>query len=688
MVESSREQHLAKARLPNALWVLAIKACALVVTLLSATVSGFFGGPDALDRVKALYPALAALFLFCGASALWLKYRLPTARFLWWQMVADVALVTGIIYVTGASTSPFLFLYLPLVMMAAILVSRRAALAVTALASASYLGLMLSLHYRLLASPDGISTVYVISEGVALQIVGLISAMFLIAVATSFLAVSLRSSYHLVQESEASAKSQQLELIEKYPDGVILASLDETIINLNTAARDLLQLGDSDVSGATLEQALKNLEETMPVEKLMRATEALPLRLQFKGRNESHHKTVESHCKPLKGAHGETQGKLIFFQDITRLRSAEEQLELQERMARLLAEQSQPIESAESPLKEFIGSSPVIRKVFSIISRVAESDATILVTGESGTGKELVAKAIHASSARANNPFVAVNCGAIPENLIESELFGYKKGAFTGAESDTLGLFRQAQGGTIFLDEIGELPLLMQTKLLRALQEKKVRPVGATTDIPIDLRIVTATNRNLRREVEVGNFREDLFYRLNVIGIQLPPLRDRRDDIPLLVNATLSKLTKNRAAPMVPPATMKLLIDYNYPGNVRELENILERAMVLGGDAILPEHLPDNVRDFALHAADNITTISSTEEITFPVSLEEVLAAIEKKYLLAALLHAEGGKKKAAELLGINFRSFRYRLEKFELGSADDTDEQSAKSSKPAPESR
>ncbi len=305
-------------------------------------------------------------------------------------------------------------------------------------------------------------------------------------------------------------------------------------------------------------------------------------------------------------------------------------------------------------------------QLFKMVDRVAQSTANVLVLGESGTGKELVAKAIHSGSGNGHKPFVPVNCGAIPENLIESELFGHKKGSFTGAESDHIGLFRQAEGGTIFLDEIGELPLQMQTKLLRALQEKRVRPVGSSTDVPINVRVVSATNRNLKDEVKEGRFREDLYYRLNVISITLPALRERKEDIPLLVHAILERLVPDGARPILPPASVQALMNYSYPGNVRELENILERAVVLGGQVVLPEHLGE-----AGKASSNTiaplreTQIIVDETIQFPVNLDDILSNVERKYLQLAMEKSSGSKKKAANLLGINFRSFRYRLQKF-----------------------
>jgi two-component system response regulator PilR (NtrC family) len=277
--------------------------------------------------------------------------------------------------------------------------------------------------------------------------------------------------------------------------------------------------------------------------------------------------------------------------------------------------------------------------------------------------------------------FIAVNCGAIPESLLESELFGHKKGAFTGADSDHTGLFRKADRGTLFLDEIGELPLLMQAKLLRVIQERQVRPVGSDTSFPIDVRIVAATNRNLAKEVKEGRFREDLYYRLNVIHVQLPALRERREDIPLLVRNIVNKLKGARAEVHITPSALQALNTYDYPGNVRELENIIERALVFGGDAIRLEDLPVEVaqkgqlsqkseleQKFEVQELKKETEILTTsEDLQFPVQLDEILSAIEKRYLEAALTESKGLKKKAATLLGMNFRSLRYRLQKYGL---------------------
>lgn len=317
-----------------------------------------------------------------------------------------------------------------------------------------------------------------------------------------------------------------------------------------------------------------------------------------------------------------------------------------------------------------IGKSARMRELFGMIQKVAGSLSSVLILGESGTGKELAARAIHMSSARKSKPFVAVNCGAIPETLIESELFGHKKGAFTGAVADRPGLFEQADGGTLFLDEIGELPLLLQTKLLRVLQEREFRRVGDAVVRKTDVRVLTASNRELRDQVSTGGFREDLFYRINVVQIVMPPLRDRVEDIPLLVDHFFRKYCDSaHTGDTITPNALKMLMTYPFPGNIRELENVVERSLILDRQIISENSLPEQVR--------TVRTVCLGSDVTIPeggMSLEPLLEDLEKRYLLKALERTGGAKKKAAELLGMSFRSFRYRLAKFGLDSGDDID--------------
>jgi DNA-binding NtrC family response regulator len=302
--------------------------------------------------------------------------------------------------------------------------------------------------------------------------------------------------------------------------------------------------------------------------------------------------------------------------------------------------------------KTIIGTSEEMTKVFRMVDKVADSEATILIQGESGTGKELIAKEIHYRSRRAAGPFVSINCGAIPRDLLESNLFGHMKGSFTGAVKDSPGLFQVAEGGTFFLDEVGEMPLATQVKLLRALQEREIIPVGGTQPIKIDCRLVAATNVDLEREVAEGRFRADLFFRLNVIPLRMPALRQRRDDIPLLVDHFLKRQARGTPLKVVNKEAMELLMKYDWPGNVRELENVMERALVLDeGGVIGPEDLPDKIR-FG-HSHKGSLVIDSPN-----MTLEE----LEKEYILKVLNYTRWQKKRSSELLGINASTLYRKL--------------------------
>ena len=308
------------------------------------------------------------------------------------------------------------------------------------------------------------------------------------------------------------------------------------------------------------------------------------------------------------------------------------------------------------------GKSPKMRELISLIRKVAPSSSTVLIQGESGTGKELAARAIHRSSPRADRPFVAVNCGAIPETLIESELFGHKKGSFTGAVADRPGLFEEAEGGTLFLDEIGELPLQLQTKLLRVLQEREFRRVGDSIARKTDVRILTASNRDLQEQVRDGSFREDLYYRINVVQIVMPPLRERIEDIPELIDIFYSKFSGEHAGEIITSGALKALMNYRFPGNIRELENIVERSLILDSSRIVESSLPPHITAPPAFAFSGNIDIPEGG-----MALEEMLEDLERRYLLKALEKTGGAKKKAAELLGMSFRSFRYRLAKIGL---------------------
>ncbi len=347
------------------------------------------------------------------------------------------------------------------------------------------------------------------------------------------------------------------------------------------------------------------------------------------------------------------------------------QLRSMVRQALKLSEVEKPRKETKSqaqPTRRLLGASPAIERAKEMIAKLARSQAPVYISGESGSGKELAARLVHQQSARSDGPFIPVNCGAIPENLMESEFFGYKKGAFTGADQDRLGFFQAAHTGTLFLDEVAELPLLMQVKLLRAIQEKSVRQVGATEETPADARVISATHQDLHQLAAAGDFRQDLFYRLAVVELKMPPLREMREDIPLLAAEILTRLTAPlRATPLkLDAGAVRALQAYAFPGNVRELENILERALALAtGDEIRAE-------DLQLSARESAQTITKQDLVGLRASLPlpEYLERIEKDAIIEALHKTRFNRTKTAKLLGITFRALRYRMEK--LGINDD----------------
>ncbi len=319
----------------------------------------------------------------------------------------------------------------------------------------------------------------------------------------------------------------------------------------------------------------------------------------------------------------------------------------------------QKIETTYS-IENIIGQSPKMQEMFKLIPKIAQSNSNVLIIGESGSGKELVATALHNLSYRKNKNLITINCAAFSEGLLESELFGHMKGAFTGAMFNKQGLFEIADGGSVFLDEIGEMPISLQAKLLRVIENGIFRRVGGTTDIKVDVRVISATNKDIKEEVTSGRFREDLYYRLNVIPINIPPLRERKEDIPLLVEHFLKKTSENPKR--ITPEAMKLLMDYSWRGNVRELENVIERtALLTDKEEIAPAELPSEITG---HIVDIKYISGLTEE---GINIDKVIEDVEKRYLLHALEKAGGVKTEAAKLLNLSFRSFRHRLHKYNI---------------------
>ena len=346
--------------------------------------------------------------------------------------------------------------------------------------------------------------------------------------------------------------------------------------------------------------------------------------------------------------------------------------ELKQLIERALAREKTIFKTKDFHYGKIVARSPAMLRILETLPKVASTKANVLIIGESGVGKEIIAHAIHSLSPRSDKPFVTVNCAGIPETLLESELFGYKKGAFTGATTDRMGLFQSAHKGTLFLDEIGDLSLTLQVRLLRVVEEKRVKPLGSNKEIEVDIRLISATNQDLEQKVTAGQFREDLYYRLNVIPIRIPPLRERKEDIPVLVDYFLKKYSKElgKETPKISSSALSFLMEYGFPGNVRELEHIIERCVALEtGNIILPESLV--ISDFKKKKH------LLKEEAELPsegIDLEKKLAQIEKKFILEALKRTKGVKKEAAKLLNLSFRSFRYKLQKHGLSKIDNNE--------------
>jgi two-component system response regulator AtoC len=361
-----------------------------------------------------------------------------------------------------------------------------------------------------------------------------------------------------------------------------------------------------------------------------------------------------------KGAYDYLPKPFTTAEVVLTLKKAEEREKLRREVTRL----RQRVK-ADQRFPEIVAKSAGMREAVELTTKVAQHPSTVLITGESGTGKELIARLIHASSPRASRPFVPINCGAIPENLLESELFGHMKGAFTGAHADRAGLFEEADGGTLFLDEIGELPSQLQVKLLRALQEGEIRRVGDSSSRKVDVRIITATARDLEQEVRVGGFRSDLYYRINVVRIHLPPLRQRTEDIPPLTRYFLERFSGQLGISVTgfEPAAMKLLLSFPWYGNVRQLENVVERAMVLAeGPTIKPEDLPDFIQHPEASVEGPQDALPADE-----LSIKKQTADLERRLISRALQVTDGNRTRAAELLDLSYRALLYKIRDYGL---------------------
>ena len=545
------------------------------------------------------------------------------------QLVLDVILISLSIYFADALE--LASLYLLVVVGSSVLLNLRGAIVISCLCALCYTAFTAGLF----TSPT--SDISPSSTDVLFGYLSLVAISFI----SSFIARKierLNAIAHKSQQDLSQLSDQQREMLNQLKEGIVVIDSKSMVVNINEAAKSIVKLSEinaEQIIGKDFQKILTGIGVEHPADILLPSLNNEDSELSLLNSSEEDEMVLQHGTRCLFDSQGNEYGKLIMFRDISHERSMEEKLSLHEKMAELLATTTMEstglfgntLENGEHSVK-IIGESSVIKEIFSLIQRVSQSDASVLVHGESGTGKELIARAIHVKSPRRDKPFIAINCSAIPENLIESELFGHKKGSFTGAIDDNLGLFREANKGTIFLDEIGDLPLGLQAKLLRTLQEKKVRAVGDIKDTPVDVRIIAATHKNLKEEIQSKNFREDLFYRLNVVSMVAPPLRDRKQDISLLVRYFLEKYApESQTLPKISPEALGLLNSYNFPGNIRELENIIERAIVLGGQAILPEHLPDEVKrkrsSAEILAQANGAAGDDTTVMELPIDLEK-----------------------------------------------------------------
>jgi two-component system response regulator PilR (NtrC family) len=617
-------------------------------------------------------PSLGLIALGYGITAISALLLLGVRRVFLYaaiQIGVDLALVSAAIVMMGAFPNPLPVLYNLVILNAALLRLGRGILAAAAAAAVSY-GIALVL-LQATAPGDVQVTAHLFTHATNCL------SFFAIAVLARYLAAQLTAAERLLAQNREElgriATLQQL-VANTVDSGLVVTDAGGRITSANPTAGEILGIDARASAGIVLESLLPGVSDI--------ATDGAPAELAVGDAGESH-RLLRIKAATVTDTFQQPMGRVVVLQDVTTVHEMEARLREQETIDAYVTSVMPRGDTPVTIFEGMVGESEAMRRVFALIEKVAPTDSTVLVTGESGTGKELVARAVHTRSLRAKHQFVAVNCGAIPETLIESELFGHVRGAFTGAVADRPGLFRQAHGGTIFLDEIGELPLAMQVRLLRVLQDHQIVPVGGSATLSVDVRVVAATNRNLERLVAEGRFREDLYYRLNVIRIATPSLRERPEDIPLLLLYLLRRCSERHGKEVakVSPRTMRTLVTYGYPGNIRELENIVDHAVTLcEGDALTEQDLPSYLIARAEHA---VAAAAHHEPVPAPApeppplfipgrSLDDQLATYERDMLVAALDRAGGVRKRAAELLGIKYRSLRHRLSKYGLAAGDD----------------
>lgn len=654
-------------------WLLFLRVV-IITFFLGATALVYFARGEAdAGLFRSLQIPLIAAYVISIGSALVLPWVRNLMVFAHAQVGFDVLLVAAVVLFTGGMESPFPFLFNLAVINSAILLFYQGAFVTAGFSSVCYALLLLWSHHA--AFGRWFSGYGPLVMGFTLNV----PTFFIIAALSAFLARKLDEAERLLNEKQKEATDLEAlkeALIQGVGSGVAVTDLKGNINYFNSQAHTLTGLQPGVVNGRKLTDIFPamtyNFEISQEQQRVM--VGEFPF-VDPQGQN----KHLRLTLAPLNNPGKEPIGFVSIFEDVTKQKDLEEKVRFEEEMRRAREHELSPGGKSATDSQGFkfegvVGKGGGMDRIYQLIQKVAATTTNVLISGESGTGKELVARAIHFNGPRKEGPFVAVNCGAIPENLIESELFGHVRGAFTGAVADHVGLFKQADGGSMFLDEVGELPLHLQVKLLRVLQEKSFTPVGGSKQIKVDVRVISATNKDLRKEMEKSRFREDLFYRLNVVQMTLPPLRSRKEDIPSLTHYFVRKYATalGKEVEEISSDVLMYLINYSYPGNIRELENIVEHAVAVTNMNVLTEEdLPLNVRGVSIAEEFKLfeRTAPGGADAFFNkgVSLDDELATHEKCLLLGALKRSNGVQKKAAEILGINYRSFRHRLEKYGL---------------------
>jgi two-component system response regulator PilR (NtrC family) len=656
-------------------WLLFLRVVILSFFLGATALFHFFKEDAELHFFYTLSIPLITAYVISIASALVLAHVSDLGLFAHAQIDFDVILISGIIWLTGDFASPFAFLYNLAVMNGAILLFYRGAFLTAGFSSLCYVALLAwsGAYY------DG--TRMAVSWSHLMPVVLNIGSFFAIAGLGGFLASKLSEAERLLKEKHTDyleLEALKETLLLGVGSGVAITDAEGRINYFNSQAQALTALTEEGVKGKKLDQIFSGM--TRDFNRSGAEGSVLTDEITFIG-SQGNPKQLRLTVAPLSNASQRIVGYVSVFEDISKQREAEEKLRIEDelRRAREFALEPRPAEAGHGDFyfEGIVGKSTDIDRIHHLVQKVARSNTNVLITGESGTGKELIARAIHLNGSRKTMPFVAVNCGAIPESLMESELFGHARGAFTGAVAEHLGLFKQADQGTIFLDEVGELPLHLQVKLLRVLQEKAFTPVGASKQVKVDVRVISATNRDLQKEMEDGRFRRDLFYRLNVVQIQMPPLRKRKEDIPGLAHHFMRQFAVSQGKPVeeISSGALMHLVSYDYPGNVRELENIIEHAVAVATKNImteedLPAHVKGGSTDEEVELFERTAPGGADLFFAKGLSLDVELETHEKCILLGALKRANGVQKRAAEILGINYRSLRHRLEKYDLLSS------------------